>query len=104
MAAVPKIGQVVGGDYKGVMVGSGSKSDKTTVTIAGVGNKPLNSALIFFTKPEEYRFDGTDIENYSIHSSTNLETTYTIKFKDGKSSLVKINNQYKDQIDSALYK
>lgn len=104
-----KIGLVVGGDYKGVQVGFGTKSTKTTVHVSvGTKNNSTgyvnpNEALIFFTKPEEYRFDGTDVESYTVKSSDNSTTTYEIVFKDGKKSLVQINNQYKFKVDSALY-
>ena len=95
-----KIGVVIGGDYKGVSVGFGTKSTKSSVSIGAVRQ---DEALIFFTKPEEFRFDGTDVESYTIKNSTNTSTTYEIIFKDGKKSLVEITNQYKHKVDSALY-
>ena len=99
-AMATKIGVVIGGDYKGVSVGFGTKSTKSSVSIGAVRQ---DEALIFFTKPEEYRFDNTDVESYTIKNSTNTSTTYEILFKDGKKSLVEINNQYKHKVDSALY-
>ncbi|MCD7728292.1 MAG: hypothetical protein LUI60_00025 [Clostridia bacterium] len=105
-----KIGLVIGGDYKGAQVGFGTKSTNTKVKVsvstknnASMGNVSQDEALIFFTKPEEYRFDGTDVESYTVKSSDNATTTYEIIFKDGKKSLVQISNQYKHKIDSALY-
>ncbi len=99
-AMATKIGVVIGGDYKGVAVGFGTKSTKSSVSVGAVRQ---DEALIYFTKPEEYRFDSTDVESYSIKNSTNTSTTYEILFKDGKKSLVEINNQYKHKVDSALY-
>lgn len=109
-AMATKIGLVIGGDYKGAQVGYGTKSTKSTVSVnikannnAYASNVSPDEALIFFTKPNEYRFDGTDIDSYTVKSSDNATTTYEIVFKDGKKSLVQINNQFKHKVDSALY-
>lgn len=100
-AVATRIGVVVGGDYKGASIGFGTKSTKTSISFSSV---PQNEALIFFTKPEEYRFDSSDVESYSIQSNTMTTTNYEIIFKDGKKSIVQIDNKYKHKIDSALYK
>lgn len=98
-ALATRIGKVIGGDYKGASIGFGTKDTKTSISFS-----TQNEALIFFTKPEEYRFDSSDIESYSIQSSTLSTTNYEIIFKDGKKSMVQIDNKYKDKVDSALYK
>ena len=99
-----KIGVVVGGDYKGSSVGYGTKSKQTTVSIKRTGTLDVsNDAIIIFAKPEEIRFGREDIETYSVQNSTMTTTTYSIFFKNGKRSLIEIENQYKHKVDSALF-
>ena len=102
-SAATKIGQVVGGDYKGAMVGYGSKSDKFTIKVTSPNKKDVsNDALIIFAKPM-IKFNRDDITSYSVHNSTFSTTTYTVEFKNGKRSLIEINNSDKHKVEAALF-
>lgn len=96
-----KIGVVISGDYKGVKVGFGTKEIKSAVS---VGKTPSeNAALLFFTKPETFRFNRDDIIAYNVHSTNSQSTTYQVTFKNGKKCLMQILSPYIKHVDNALF-
>ena len=97
------IGQVIGGDYKGSVIVCGSKNSDSFMSVSIGGKKDMsNDAIIILSEPE-FKFDKSDVEKYSIYGTTPTTTTYAIDFKDGKRSLIEVQNQYKHRIDTVLF-